>query len=165
MTPPGDLDLEEGDEERANQTPAERRRIAREMADEGKASRTTRKSKTSTSTRTSATAAKEDAEVTSRLARALDRVVKALEARGDEELASIIREDGDAIQQGIVSLTQNVKVLRRPLIFLLNLVEPALAFGRIGRVLFGRWNERAQRKNWERQQQQEGEIVEGVVVQ
>lgn len=147
------LDLEEGDEELANATPAERRRAARKAATEGK--------ETATKTPSRARAAVSDraeAELVSRVSRTLDRIVKVLEAREDDELANIITEDRDAMSQGLVSLTKSIKILRSPFLIALNLVEPTLAFGRVGRVLYVRFMERQQRRAWERQNSDREEV-------
>jgi hypothetical protein len=158
-----DLDLETGDEARAEASPAERRRLAREAA-EGKV-RSGETGKPKTASKSQAAVKREDGELRGKLDRALDRIAKTLEARGDHELAEVIREDGEQIAQGLMSLTNGVKFLRGPLVFLLNVVEPVLAFGRITRILYHRWQDRAARRQWERDQQpQEGEAVDGVVV-
>lgn len=157
-----DLDLESGDEDRADASPAERRRLAREAAEgrarSGNTGRQTPKGKTQ------AAAKREDTDVRSKLDRALDRIAKTLETRGDLELAGVIREDHEQIAEGLVSLTSGVRFLRTPLVFLLNVVEPVLAFGRIARILLGRWQDRAARRQYERENQQGDEVVEGVVV-
>lgn len=162
-----DLDLEFGDEERADASPAERRRMARADVERNKqegegrsrASRGTSGSKKRTTT--PAAAQREDNEVTSRLLDVFERITNALEERGDEELATIIREDAGAMTQGLVSLTKSVKFLRKPLLILLNFVQPVLAFGRTGRVLWGRFRLRQERLAYERQG---GEQVTGEVV-
>jgi hypothetical protein len=165
-----ELDLETGDAERAEMSPAERRRIAREAAAEGKErSQQARASNKTTSARSQNARDKVEAELILRLDQAFDRIVKALMARGDEELASVINEDKGAMGQGLVSLTRNVKFLRGPLIFLLNVIEPVLAFGRVGRILYYRFMQRQERRamereQWQAEQQQQGEVVDGVVV-
>lgn len=145
------LDLEEGDEALADASPAERRRAARlAAAKEKNAKRDSSKSSSRRSTRT-VSGEKVEAELMSRLGRTFDRIAKALDARGDDELAHAIREDSDAMSQGLVSLTSNVKLLRSPLLMSLNLIEPVLAFGRVFRILFGRWNARQARLAMERE--------------
>lgn len=156
-----DLDLEDGDEARAEASPSERRRLARQAAADGKErSRTAR----TTKAKTPAAAAKEDVEVGSRLHRTFDRLAKWREKVGDDELAEIIREDSDAMEQGIVSLTKNAPFLRGPLLFFLNVIEPVMAFQRIARTLFGRWQARAERKDWERQEQERQGAPDGLQV-
>jgi hypothetical protein len=86
-----------------------------------------------------------DRELNSRLLEAFDQVVEWREARGDEELATAITEDKDKMSRGLVSLTHAVTPLRQPLLVFLGFVEPILAFGRVGRILGGRFIERRQR--------------------
>lgn len=81
-------------------------------------------------------------ELQARMTRTLDRLAEALEGRGDRELAGIIREDGPAITGGLVALTKPVKWLVSPLTVALAIAEPLLAFGRVARVLAGRWRDR-----------------------
>lgn len=86
-----------------------------------------------------------EAEARSRLDRLWDRVVKAREARDDEELAEAVREDAEAMTQGFISITSSVPFLRMPLIMFLNIAEPVLAFNRVGRIIFWRvisWRQR-----------------------
>lgn len=146
------LDLEEGDEELANATPAQRRRAARAAASEGGGSKP---KPAAARSRAAVATDRVEAELVSRLDRTFDRIAKALEARDDTELAAVIRDDKEAMGQGLVSLTRSVKFLRSPLLMVLNLVEPVLAFGRVGRILYGRFADRQQRIATERQQQQE----------
>lgn len=156
------LDLDEGDPERAEMSPADRRRAARQAADENKSSGSTRGT---TRSKSASARDKVEAELTLRLDRAFDRIAKAVETRGDDELAAVIREDSEAMGQGLVSLTRSVKLLRGPLLFMLNLIEPVLAFGRIGRILFIRFRERQYRIQQERAAQQgESEVVDAEVV-
>lgn len=147
------LDLEQGDEKLADATPAERRAAARRAARQGKDSEKSTSS-TPKRSRASVTSDRIEAELLSRLSRTFDRIAQTLEARDDAELAGVIREDSDAMSQGLVSLTRSVKFLRSPLLMALNLIEPALAFGRVGRTLYVRFAERQQRIAWERQSQQ-----------
>lgn len=154
------LDLEEGDAELAEATPAQRRRAARQAAD----GNTATAKKPAARSRAAASQDRLETELASRLDRTFDRIAKTLEARDDIELADVIREDKDAMSQGLVSLTRSVKFLRSPLIMALNLVEPALAFGRITRVLYGRWADRQRRIATERQQQQQSEVTEPFAV-
>lgn len=152
-----ELDLEHGDEaaaEEITKSQALQRNIA---AAKGRSSKSTR-GKTSSSTAGRPTAAeKREGELKARILGTFDRIARALEERDDEELAIVFREDGSAMAQGLVSLTHNFVPLRKPLLFLLNGVEPLLAFGRLGRVLFGRarnWRLRKleERAEWEASQ-------------
>lgn len=138
------LDLNEGDAELADASPAARRRAARAAASEAKSS--------TKSTPRKATVDRLEAELMNRLDRTFDRIAKTLDARDDEELAEVVREDKEAMSQGLVSLTHSVTFLRGPLLMTLNLVEPTLAFGRIVRTLYVRWSLRQQRIATERQQ-------------
>jgi hypothetical protein len=87
-----------------------------------------------------------------RLVACFDRIAESLEGRGDNELAEIVRNDGEIMAQGLVSLTRPFTAIRTPLLVLVAIVEPALAFGRILRVLAGRLHERRARITWEREQ-------------
>lgn len=158
------LDLENGDEELAEATPAQRRAAARKAAGEDRPS-TAKKTSSArrSSTKTPTQVSKLEAELTSRLHRTFDRIAQTLDARGDQELAEVIREDGDAISQGFISLTRNVRFLLSPLIMLLNLVEPVLAFGRVGRILYRRWVERQQRTAEQATQQSQSEVFSSPV--
>ena len=93
-----------------------------------------------------------ETELLSRIERICDRIAEVLDARGDDELAYAIREDKTAMGQGLVSLTGNVKFLRGPLLMMLNLVEPGLAFGRVLRILYFRFADRQARIHAEREQ-------------
>jgi hypothetical protein len=165
-----DLDLEDGDESLADASPSERRRRAREIADQAREVRNTRATGNTKTTsrskgsRAAAAAEKEDVEVDSRLGRTFERIAKALEKRGDDELATVIREESGGMAQGLVSLTHNVRFLRPPLLLILNLIEPVMAFGRITGLLWGRWQERNARLAWEANAQP-AEVVNEEVVQ
>lgn len=135
------LDLEEGDETLADASPAERRRAARQAAAKAKHA----EGKSPRRAKPTASESRIESELLSRLDRVFDRIALTLEARGDDELAGVIREDKGAMSQGLASLTHAVKFLRGPLLMSLNLVEPALAFGRVTRVLYSRWIERQTR--------------------
>lgn len=138
MTP---LDLEDGDDNLANATPAERRAAARKRAAEAKPA-SDKPPRKGSKARDEA----EQAELRSRLDRVFDRIALSLESREDYELATVIREDTQAMTQGINSLTRGVTVLRGPIIMALNLIEPVLAFGRVGRILLGRFAERQRQR-------------------
>lgn len=147
------LDLEQGDENLADASPSERRRAARAAArKDSESSKTPRRKPAAQS---ASARERVEVELASRLDRTFDRIAIALSARGDEELADVIREDKEAMGQGLVSLTRSVKFLRSPFLMVLNLVEPVLAFGRVGRILYVRYAERQSRIAIERQQQQE----------
>lgn len=79
-----------------------------------------------------------DTDLKSRLHTVFDRIADAAEARGDEELATVVREDRDVIAAGLVSLTRPFQALRTPLLFVLAVTEPVMAFSRIVRLMVGR---------------------------
>jgi hypothetical protein len=88
-------------------------------------------------------------------------------ARGDEELAEALREERRPMAQGLVSLTATLTILRLPLVVVMSLIEPVLAFWRVGGLLFQRflvWRERrilaAQRAQAEQQTQAEWEAAQ-----
>ena len=145
-----ELDLNVGDPSRSSPEAEQRRRRRRDRGE-------------SSSTRERAEAAVE-AEMRSRLERVFDRIVKARRARDDEELAEIIEEDADAMTQGFISLTDNVPFLRMPLIMLLNVLEPVLAFNRVTRILWIRAIDWRQRRMMMAAQQAEEEAYPGASV-
>jgi hypothetical protein len=93
-----------------------------------------------------------EGELRGRLSDVFERLAEWLEGRGDAELAGIIREDSKAMVGGLVSLTRPAAWLRPPMLAALSVVEPVLAFGRVLRVLGGRWAERRARIALERQE-------------
>lgn len=104
-----------------------------------------RSSRSSTTAKKRATAT--DNELKTRLTGVFDRIADAADARGDEELAEVLREDRDVMASGIVSLTRPFVVLRAPVVLLLAVVEPVMAFGRLARLAIGRvMDSRADRK-------------------
>ena len=135
MTPPNELDLERGDPSRSSPE-GERKRRRRTVAEEAP------------------TEGMVDAEVRSRLERTFDRIIKSRRSHDDEELATVIEEDAEAMTQGIVDATTGIPFLRSPLLMALNVIEPVLAFSRVGRILFYRFLERRARKSQERHQQE-----------
>lgn len=77
--------------------------------------------------------------LTSRLQAIFDRIADRFEGKGDHELADIIREDSRAMVGGLVGLTKRIPGAAAPILLVLGIVEPVLAFGRLFRVLAGRW--------------------------
>ncbi len=73
-----------------------------------------------------------------RMRRLFERIGIAIEKRGDTELGEAIREEAKGMAGGLVNLTKHVKPLRLPLLTILSLVEPLLAFGRVVGILTGR---------------------------
>lgn len=87
---------------------------------------------------TSKRPAASDTDLKSRLHTVFDRLADAADARGDDELSAALREDRDVMAQSLVTLTRPFQALRTPLLGLLAIMEPVIAFNRIGRLLFGR---------------------------
>lgn len=95
-----------------------------------------------------------DTDLRTRLLNVIDRIIRAADARGDDELADTLKEDRDIIAQGIVSFTSGaLAVFRIPILIVLAIVEPIMAFSRIGMLLFARLlgarEERAARRSGE----------------
>lgn len=89
---------------------------------------------------------REDRSLTGQLDTVFTKIADMLRARDDEELAEAIRDERHAMSQGLVSLTSSVTFLRPLLTLVLALIEPFLAFWRVGRILFHRFlNWRASR--------------------
>lgn len=91
-----------------------------------------------------------EGEVRHQFMRAFDGIAKARDAKGDTELADAIREEGDAMTEGFVTLTDTIKPARLPVIIGLNIAIVLLAFGRVGGILLYRLQERRARKQAER---------------
>jgi len=87
-----------------------------------------------------------------RLERVQARLVEVFEGRGDQELADVIREDGMAMIGGMIAACRPAAWLRAPVVTVMTVVEPLLAFGRVLRLLAGRWQERRIRLAEEREQ-------------
>lgn len=77
-----------------------------------------------------------------RLEEVFSRISGAYGAREDEELAAAFGEDAAVMSNSLVSLTANVKPLRRPLVLGLSFVEPILAFGRVLAIYISRFKDR-----------------------
>lgn len=121
-----ELDLERGDPGRADSA-SERRR----------ARRTARQADTE-----SAGGGKAEAEIRMQLEGAFERLAKMRDTKEDAELADAIREESDPMTEGIVTLTNSVTPLRFPIIILLNLLITMMAFGRVGGILYQRFQDR-----------------------
>jgi hypothetical protein len=87
------------------------------------------------STGTPAGPARKETELRIRLETTFSKIADSFAARGDDELAVAISEEKKPMAAGLLNLTANVKPLRNPLVALLALIEPGLAFGRVGRIL------------------------------
>jgi hypothetical protein len=94
-----------------------------------------------------------------RLQRVIERVGEALENRGDAELGGAVRAEAKAMSSGLVSATRRSKRLRSLLLALLDLVEPALAFGRVLRILLSRLAARRARMLEQRGSDERSELV------
>ena len=92
-----------------------------------------------------------EGEIRGRLTAVLETLAETLEARGDHELAGAIRDDGRAIVSGLVSITRPIAWARPAILAGLGIAEPVLAFGRIFRILAGRWTQRRTASREERQ--------------
>lgn len=79
-----------------------------------------------------------DRDLRTRIAGIFARIADASEARGDQVLADILREDMQVMAVGLVSLTRPVRALRAPLLFALGVIEPVMAFSRTGRIMLER---------------------------
>lgn len=132
-----ELDLDRGDRSRANADGESRRRRSN--------TRTEKDPETIL-----------DDEVRSQCSRAFEGIAKNRDTHEDEELATAVREEADAMTEGFVSLTTNLTFLRMPFIILLNLIITLLAFGRVGGILFSRFVERRERKMQEKQMMEQG---------
>ncbi len=84
------------------------------------------------------TAAAVEKDLKERLTTVFTRIADAADARGDMELAEVVRDDTEIMATGLVSLTRPFMLLRTPLLLLLAVVEPVMAFGRIGRLTLER---------------------------
>ena len=82
------------------------------------------------------------ADIEGRLYAIFGRLADALEGRGDEELAGMIREDTKAMVGGLVSVVKRVPAAAGAVVGGLAVLEPLIAFGRIFRLLLRRAAER-----------------------
>lgn len=71
------------------------------------------------------------------------------DTRGDEELADAISEEMGAMAEGVVTLTTNIKPLRVPILLITNVAVVALAFVRVGGIVWGRWRDRREARQAE----------------
>ena len=120
-----------------------------EPAAEAKPKRSSSRGSSRSSSRTSK---RGEADLQARLAGCFERIAAALSERGDDELAEIVAEDGPIMSQGLVSLTRPFTALRLPLLAVVAIIEPLLAFGRIFRVVAIRFANRRAMRAWEAEQ-------------
>jgi len=92
-----------------------------------------------------ANASKQTGEVQSRMGRVIDRLIERQEGRGDLELAGILREDGEMMANTTADAVKVVPQLAAPLLLILGLIEPFLAFGRLAGLFRHRLLERRER--------------------
>jgi hypothetical protein len=85
-----------------------------------------------------AATAKAEKELRERILTILGRLSETLSERGDDELSETIAEDAEVIAQALVGMTRPVRAFRKPLTIALAIIEPALAFGRLGRLFLAR---------------------------
>lgn len=149
------IDLESGEPD-PDESPAQRRRRERRSGGSGGGG-------SSSSSRSRGSGNSDDTSLVARLDTAFTKIADQIAARGDEELAEAIREERHPMSQGLVSLTATLTPLRWPLVVLMALIEPLLAFWRVGRLLLIRfigWRERRIAAAQEAQQQAEWEAAQ-----
>ena len=140
------LNLEEGDIDRAEriadtQSAGQIRRQRKKVEDEKAGKKPPPRASAQT---------RDDNQLVTQLNNAFDSLVAGLEARGDEELATAIREEKESMSRAFVAVTRTVPVFRRPLVFLLSFLVGIVAFWRVGGILIGRVVERRQQRAYER---------------
>lgn len=144
------IDLESGEPE-SESTASARRRARREAASSSSGG-----SSGSSSSGSKGSSDRENASLVGRLDTAFSKIADQVAVRGDEDgLAEALREERHAMSQGLVSLTSSLTILRVPLIIALSLIEPFLAFRRVGVILFGRFLRWREQRIFARQQAQE----------
>ena len=146
-----ELDLEQGDPAAADKILA--------AGTESRAKRTAGRPKGSTSkAKTTAATEAEDKTLYGRLVGAFHDLSESARVRDDDELADILEHRKEPMAQGLVSLTRNIRILRGPLVLLVNFLEPTLAFWELGSLTARRYIARRQRIAWEQQQQRAGNV-------
>jgi hypothetical protein len=89
------------------------------------------------------------ADIKERLYAIFSRLADSLEGRGDLELASMIREDSRAMVEGLASLVKRAPGFAPPILGVLAVLEPLIAFGRILRLLGRRLRERREEEPYD----------------
>jgi hypothetical protein len=89
------------------------------------------------------------ADIRERLFAIFNRLADSREGKGDVELAEMIREDSRAMVEGLLSVTRRAPGLSPAILGALAVLEPLIAFGRIARLLGGRFAERRARAYYE----------------
>lgn len=123
----GDLDLRRGLDDDENDGPKDRK-------PRGQSERSQRRNR---------------ADIRQRLETVLTRLADSLEGRGDEELATMIREDSRAMIGGLLSVTRRVPAAAGVIVAGLAVLEPLIAFGRVFRLLLRRAAERREAAYYE----------------
>jgi hypothetical protein len=103
------------------------------------------------------TARRHAGELRGRIEPVFERLAEWRESRGDLELAAVIREDARTMSSSIVGLTKRLPAVRGPLLVVLAIVEPLLAFGRLARIVGGRWTDARARAANERELERQDE--------
>lgn len=146
-----ELDLEHGDANAAERIAAagsaRHSRVTRERKESGDSSGTTSGTKRSRGrpSKAASTKASENS-LASQLVDAFGKLADQLQAREDDELATAIREEAEGMTVGLISATRIVPFFRKPLVLILGIAVPVLAFWRVGGILLRRELERRARK-------------------
>lgn len=82
----------------------------------------------------------------SRVRQALEKAGEALIKRKDAELGEALIEEAPVMAGGVNNLSKGLPPVRFALLVALDLIEPVLAFWRVGRILLGRAAERRLRR-------------------
>jgi hypothetical protein len=155
-----ELDLINGDPERAEriaESGSARSRRIRAAAGKGPAS--SKSSNVSGGSGSGTTAKKPDTDLVARFRSAFDKLADRLAER-DEELSAAISEESEGMAKGLVSVTRTVPFLRAPLFILFGILEPILAFWRVGSIFVRRWLDHRDRVHAERALAQTGNVYD-----
>ena len=158
-----ELDLTSGDPKRAARI-AQIRDEQEEGAAASRARRGTAKPKSessSSSSKSKSTSSKgsTDAGLKGQLKDAFERLAEQRNSKGDEELGTALQEEAESMAQGLISATRALPFLRQPLLFLLGVLVPVLAFWRVGSILANRWADRREAVMREREMAAAGAAV------
>jgi hypothetical protein len=97
-----------------------------------------------------------------RMERTLDRLIEWRQGRGDDDLVKVLKEDGPAMIGGVIAALRPVRQLEKPVVLMLTIAEPLLAFGRLFKVLGSRVAARraVRAEEWEQEQAAAAEAAE-----
>ena len=145
-----ELDLEIGDPQAADKIQAE-----------GQAARGRRQTRRATGSKSKSSGRKPASEAEENSLKDKVRAMfsdfhEALRER-DPELADVLERRGEAMSQGLVSVTRTIPFLRGPLVLLVNFFQPTLAFWELGSLLTARWIARRNRRAVEQREQANGQ--------